>query len=169
MLNWMPPRWRKFAIEAFQFLTVGGVSYVVDVGISNLLVFGFWVMPALMATSPLKAKIISTVISVVVSWLGNKLWTYGSRQTGSNLRSMVLFFLVNLAAMVLVLIPGAVSWYLLELHDPISYNISTNVIGIALGMVFRFIAYRSWVFKDRTEHPDRADVDLSDDVAAGTR
>lgn len=169
MLNRLSPRWRKLAVEAFQFLTVGGISYIVDVGVSNLLVFGFWFIPATMASSPLKAKIISTIISVIVSWLGNRLWTYGSRKTGSNLRSMVLFIVVNALAGVLVLVPGWVSWYLLGLHDPISYNISTNVIGIALGMVFRFFAYRTWVFKDKGESAEREVVDVSDDVPADTR
>lgn len=127
---------------------VGGTSYVVDVGISNLLVYGFWGVEPLLPNSPVKAKIVSTVISVIVAWLGNKLWTYGDRETGSSLRGFILFAIVNAIGMVITVLPLGVTWYLLNLRDPISYNISTNIIGIALAMFFRFYAYRTWVFKD---------------------
>jgi putative flippase GtrA len=169
MLNWMPPRAKQLAIEAFQFLTVGGISYIVDVGLSNLLVFGLWIMPALMHDSPLKAKIISTVVSVAVSWLGNRLWTYGKRQTGSNIRGMVRFAIVNLVGMGVVLVPGWFTVYILGLRDPVSYNISMNIVGIALGMVFRFFAYRHWVFKEEPAHPDRETIPVDDDASVGTR
>lgn len=144
-------RWRTLAVEVLRFLSVGGFAYVVDVGVSNLLVYGFYGVPALMPGSPLKAKIISTVLSVIIAWLGNKLWTYGDRDSGSNVRGFIMFAVVNAIGMVIAVAPLGFTWYILALRDPISYNISTNVIGIGLAMVFRFYAYRTWVFKDITE------------------
>lgn len=137
--------------EALQFLTVGGVSYIVDVGLSNLLVYGLWAVPVLLHDGPIKAKIISTIASVIVAWMGNKLWTYGDRETGSNLRGFVLFVLVNGAGMIITVLPLAFTWYVLGLRGPIAYNISTNIVGIALAMAFRFYAYRTWVFRDTRE------------------
>lgn len=144
-------RWRTLAVEVLRFLSVGGFAYVVDVGVSNLLVYGFLDVPALMPGSPLKAKIISTVLSVIVAWLGNKLWTYGDRDSGSNVRGFIMFAVVNAIGMVIAVIPLGFTWYILGLRDPISYNLSTNVIGIALAMIFRFYAYRTWVFREITE------------------
>lgn len=144
-------RWRTLVVEVFRFLSVGGFAYIVDVGVSNLLVYGFFGIPALMPGSPLKAKIISTVLSVIVAWLGNKLWTYGDRDSGSNVRGFIMFVVVNAIGMVIAVAPLGFTWYILGLRDPISYNISTNVIGIGLAMVFRFYAYRTWVFKDIKE------------------
>lgn len=144
-------RWRTLAVEVFRFLSVGGFAYIVDVGVSNLLVYGFFGVPALMPGSPLKAKIISTVLSVIVAWLGNKLWTYGDRDSGSNVRGFIMFVVVNAIGMVIAVVPLGFTWYILGLRDPISYNLSTNVIGIGLAMIFRFYAYRTWVFKDITE------------------
>lgn len=141
-------RWRSLFVEVMRFLMVGGAGYIVDVGLSNLLVYGFLSIPAIMPGSPVKAKIISTVASVIVAWLGNKLWTYGDRTTGSNVRGFVLFVIVNAIGMVITVLPLGVTWYLLNLRDPISYNISTNIVGIALAMIFRFYAYRTWVFKE---------------------
>ncbi|WP_169252991.1 GtrA family protein [Brevibacterium sp. 'Marine'] len=145
-------RLRRLAVEAFKFLAVGGLGYIVDVGLSNLLAYGLGPIPALLEGSPIKSKIISTILAMVVVWLGNKLWTYGDRTTSSNMRGVVLFVAVNLAGMIITVIPLGVTWYLLDMRDQLSYNISTNVIGIGLAMVFRFYAYRTWVFKD--ENPD---------------
>ncbi|WP_426937270.1 GtrA family protein [Brevibacterium sp. LE-L] len=145
-------RLRRLAVEAFKFLTVGGFGYIVDVGLSNLLAYGIGPIPALLEGSPIKSKIISTILAMIVVWIGNKLWTYGDRQTPSNVRGIVLFVAVNLAGMVISVIPLGVTWYLLDMRDQLTYNLSTNVIGIGLAMLFRFYAYRTWVFKD--EAPD---------------
>ncbi|WP_420095844.1 GtrA family protein, partial [Brevibacterium sediminis] len=51
--------------------------------------------------------------------------------------------------MIITVIPLGVTWYLLDMRDQLTYNISTNVIGIGLAMIFRFYAYRTWVFKDQ--------------------
>ena len=59
-------RLRRLAAEAFKFLTVGGLGYIVDVGLSNVLAYGLGSIPALLEGSPIKAKIISTIISMVV-------------------------------------------------------------------------------------------------------
>ncbi|SMX74219.1 GtrA family protein [Brevibacterium linens] len=145
-------RLRRLAVEAFKFLTVGGLGYIVDVGLSNLLAYGLGPIPALLEGSPIKSKIVSTILAMVVVWLCNRLWTYGDRTTSSNMRGVVLFVAVNLAGMIITVIPLGVTWYLLDMRDQLTYNISTNVIGIGLAMVFRFYAYRTWVFKD--ENPD---------------
>ena len=153
--------YRSFLYEVFKFLTVGGMGYIVDVGLSNLLLYGFLGIPPLLADSPVKAKVVSTVVSVAVAWAGNRIWTYGDRQTGSNLYSAMLFVLANAAGMVITVLPLGVTWYLLGWRDPLSYNISTNIVGIGLAMVFRFWAYRTWVFKDKSEVPARAEVNVN--------
>lgn len=154
-----PPRKRRgLGHEVTSFLLVGGIAFVVEVGISNLLVYG---IPGLLAPAmpdgPLLARGIATVVAIGVAWVGNRLFTYGHRDTGSNLRGLALFVLVNILSMGLALLPLGVTWYLLGLRDPISYNISANVLGTALAMSFRFFAYRSWVFKERPAPPEAAD------------
>ncbi|WP_309131552.1 GtrA family protein [Brevibacterium sp.] len=160
-------RSRRLAVEAFKFLTVGGLGYVVDVGLSNLLAYGLGPVPALLEGSPIKAKIISTIVAMIVVWIGNKLWTYSDRTTHSNLRGIMLFVLVNLAGMVLSVVPLGITWYLLGWHDQLSYNISTNVIGIGLAMLFRFYAYRTWVFKEASPAAEVV-VELDDPALAET-
>ncbi|MDN5792867.1 MAG: GtrA family protein, partial [Brevibacterium aurantiacum] len=53
-------RMRRLAAEAFKFLTVGGLGYIVDVGLSNVLAYGLGSIPPLLEGSPIKAKIVST-------------------------------------------------------------------------------------------------------------
>ncbi len=134
---------------------------MVDVGVSNLLVYGIPVagVPALLHDGPLKAKIVSTVLSIVVAWLGNRFWTYGDRTGAGGVRGFLLFWLVNGIGMVIAVLPLAVTWYLLGLRDPVSYNISTNVVGIALAMGFRFYAYRTWVFREVGPEVEKVDTD----------
>lgn len=158
-------RWadrRRLFREVLSFLSVGGIAYLVDVGLSNLLLFGFLGVPALLVASPIKAKVVSTIVSMAVAWVGNRFVTYGRRDTGSTLTGLWKFIVVNLIGMVIVVAPLGVTWYLLGLHDPVSYNISTNVIGIGLAMVFRFWAYRTWVFPDRGEQDPAAEVVVTD-------
>jgi putative flippase GtrA len=45
-------------------------------------------------------------------------------------------------------IPVGISEYILKLHSPLAYNISSTLIGTALGTVWRFWAFRRWVFLD---------------------
>ena len=158
-------RLRRLAVEAFKFLTVGGVGFVVDVGLSNVLAYGLGPIPALLDGSPIKAKLVSTIVAMIVVWIGNRLWTYGDRTTGSNLRGIILFIVVNLVGMVITVAPLGVTWYLLGMRDQLTYNISTNVIGIALATAFRFYAYRTWVFKDSTP-PAEVVVELDESRTA---
>ena len=160
---------RRLFREVLSFLSVGGVAYLVDVGLSNLLLFGFLGIPALLVASPVKAKIVSTIVSMAVAWVGNRFLTYGQRDSGSALAGMWKFVVVNLIGMVIVVAPLGVTWYLLGLHDPLSYNISTNVVGIGLAMVFRFWAYRTWVFPDRGEEDPAAEVVVTDGFDRTTR
>lgn len=51
------------------------------------------------------------------------------------------------------------------MRDQLTYNISTNVIGIALATAFRFYAYRTWVFKDSTP-PAEVVVELDESRTA---
>ena len=86
-------------------------------------------------------------------------------------REYVLFFVFNGVAMLISLACLWFSHYLLGLDSPLADNISANVVGLILGTLFRFVAYRTWVFparagrrrrpgarRARRHHPDLAPV-----------
>ncbi len=52
--------------------------------------------------------------------------------------------------------------YALGFDSIIADNISANVIGLALGTIFRFWSYRKWVFPDTAAVSDKEIAQLSE-------
>lgn len=148
-------RFGAIAAEVARFLTVGGFGFAVDVGLFNLLRFelGLGDGQGVLYDKPLTAKIISVVVATIVTYAGNRAWTWRHRERTGIVREYALFFVLNGVAMAISVVTLAISHYVLGLTSPLADNISANVIGLALGTAFRFFAYRRWVFKAPTAQP----------------
>jgi len=132
---------RALAHEIAKFGIVGATAFVIDVGAFNLLLYG-----GILTDRPITSKIISVAIATTFAYFANRYWTFRRRGHTTMRREYVLFFLLNGVAM---LISVAVLWfshYVLGLTSPLADNISANVVGLALGTLFRFWSYRKWVF-----------------------
>jgi putative flippase GtrA len=127
-----------------KFGIVGAVGFVVDVGLFNVLRYAG--DPGLLEHKPLTAKVISVACATIVTYLGNRHWTWADRERSARHREALLFFLFNGLGMAIALTCLAVSHYLLNLHSALADNISANGVGLVLGMLFRFWAYRTYVF-----------------------
>jgi len=136
---------RARAYEMARFLSVGGVAFVVDLGVFNLLRFG---PGELLEHKPLTAKVISVVAATIVSWLGNRHWTFSRHRTDRPTRELVVFAAINLVCAVVPVLTLAFSHYVLALTTPLADNVAT-VIGIALGTAMRYLGYKRWVFTGR--------------------
>jgi putative flippase GtrA len=131
------------------FLVVGAIGFLVDAGTYNLLVFwggGFSFSEGVLYHSPLVAKIIAIVVATVVTYFGNKWWTYSHRKSGSPVREYLLYAIVNVIAILLQLGCLGFSRYVLDLSSPLADNISATVIGQTMAVVFRYWAYSKFVF-----------------------
>ena len=126
-----------------RFGSVGAVAFVVDAGLFNLLRFG---PGEVLGHKPLTAKVISVAVATLVAWLGNRFWTFSQRRTAAPVRELLGFGLVNLGGMLIAVGCLAFSHYVLGLTSPLADNISANGVGLVLGMVFRYLAYRHFVF-----------------------
>lgn len=126
--------------ELAKFGVVGAIAFVVDVGTFNLLRNGA------MDDRPLTAKVISTVLATTVAFAGNRQWTFRHRERSTLRREYALFFGLNAVALGIALGCLGVSHYLLNFTSPLADNISANVVGMALGTMFRFWSYRRFVF-----------------------
>lgn len=131
--------------EALKFGVVGLIALVVDVGIFNVLLAG----P--LHTHPVTCKVISVSIATVVAYIGNRFWSFRARAKSGYGREFVMFFVLNGVAMLISISVLAFSHYVLDLTSALADNISANVIGLGLGTLFRFWAYRKWVFKEYPE------------------
>jgi len=125
--------------EMIKFGIIGAVSFVVDLGGANLL----WhtVLPTKITT----AKIISGAAATLVAWLGNRTWTFRHRRNRPVGHEVSLFFGVNLIALGLSTAVLAISHYGLDFTGRLADNVAT-VVGIGIGTLFRFWAYRRFVF-----------------------
>ena len=93
------------------------------------------------------AKVLSVTLSVIFSWIMNRLWTFRSKRTREKAREFLMFVLVNIGGMLIALACLWFSRYVLELRTQVADNISANVVGLVLGTAFRYIMYRYVVFR----------------------
>ncbi|GEA89944.1 hypothetical protein Q760_05130 [Cellulomonas cellasea DSM 20118] len=133
---------RVRVLELARFLSVGGVAFVVDLGLFNLLRFG---PGELLVEKPITARVLSIAAATVVSWLGNRHWTFAEHRTARRGREFTAYALVNAAGVVLGVGTLALSHYVLGFTTPLADNVA-NVIGIGLGTVVRYIGYKTLVF-----------------------
>lgn len=146
---------RKLLLQFTRFGLVGGVGLIVDFGVFNLLratVFN----PDQIHEGPVFAKIISTILAIIVNWIGNRFWTFREHRGRQLLREGVEFGVVSIGGMLIGLLCLFLSHYVLGFTSLLADNISTNVIGLALGTAFRFSLYRLWVFSPRRGEPNPA-------------
>lgn len=137
-------QWERLRREVARFGTVGAIAYVVDVGCFNLLRFQ-GLSP--IAHKPITAKIISSVLATLVAYVGNRYWAFAQREVGSHRQSLPLFFLFNLIGMGIAALCLGFTHYVLDLTSAAADNLSANIIGTGLGTLFRFWAYRRFIFR----------------------
>lgn len=126
-------------------MVVGSGGYVIDVGIFNALSVAR--IEGLIELSPVWAKVISVIVAVIFTYVANSRWTFRKR-TGrpEGLGRISRYAVVNTIGLILTIIPLYVSRYVLGFDNLIADNISANVIGVGLALIFRFVANRVWVF-----------------------
>lgn len=129
--------------EALRFGGVGVVGFAVDVGLFNLLQFGGW---APFADRPVVAKVISVGFSTIVTWVGNRHWTFKRRRGHRLLHELGLFVLFSLGGLLIAVGCLSFSHYVLGFTSPLADNISANVVGLGAATIFRFVTFRSFVF-----------------------
>lgn len=133
--------------EMIKFGVVGAVAFVIDLGGFNLLRRtvlagqGDWVL-----SRAVIATIISAAVATCVAWIGNRMWTFRHRRNRPVHHEALLFALTNGVALLVQagcvgitnqLIAGETGW--------LAEN-AAKIVGIGLGTLFRFWAYRRFVF-----------------------
>ncbi len=136
---------RRLGAEVAKFGTVGAIAFVIDVGLFNILRAG------VLSDSPLTAKTVSVVVATGFAYVANRNWTYRDRARTGYGRETVLFFATNAAALLISWGCLAFTHYLLGFDSQLADNISGNIIAVALGTMFRFWVYRTWVFPEESE------------------
>jgi putative flippase GtrA len=135
--------------EMVKFGAIGAFAYIVYTYVYNLLRTGVWpVHEAPLAHKPLLSKVVSVAVATVTAWLGNRYWTFRHRRRATIRSEFMLFVVMNIGGLVIALGCLWFSHYVLGLTSALADNISGNMVGLVLGTLFRFWAYRQFVFTE---------------------
>jgi len=151
-------RVRRLLPEAFAFGVIGAGNSALYLAITYVA----------LSIGAVKATVIATVITTTLAYLANRYWTYRNHERSALRREYTLFFGFNLAGMVIQSGGVAVAKYGFDLNEATHKMLimGITVVGIAVATVFRFWAYRTFVFlKPPVDGHEAAIADL--DAAAG--
>ncbi len=131
--------------EVGKFGVVGAVCYGIDVTVFNVCLLGLH-----LAWFP--ALVVSTVVSASCAFVGNRYWTWRHRERTALHREYALYFafnvvglLISTAALLLSHDVLGSTWPVFQ--TPLADNVSGKVIGVGFASLFRFWAYRRFVFR----------------------
>jgi putative flippase GtrA len=145
-LSVLADRLRHLGPEATKFAIVGLTGVGLQIVVFNLLRYAGPGGVGVLEPKPITAQVIAIGLATVITYLGNRYWTYAHRARGSVARELPVFVLLNGIAIGIGALCLAVSHYLLGLTSPLADNLSGNVVGLGLGTLFRFWSYRRFVF-----------------------
>jgi putative flippase GtrA len=128
--------------EVLTFLAVGGTGYVVDVATFNLLRS----TAVLGAADPSYARVLAVAVAMVITYVGNRLFTWRAQSGGRRHREVGLFVFFNVVGLAISVAALLISHDLLGLTSRLADNISANVVGLGLATIFRFWSYKRFVF-----------------------
>lgn len=137
--------WNRLVRYALKFGAVGLVGYVIDISLFNALRLGAF-GESHFFQGPIGAKILSVSVAVLVTWFGNRYWTFREHRRKNYLLELLEFGAVALGGLLIGLLCLWVSHYMLGFDNIVADNISANVVGLFLGTAFRFLLYRFWVY-----------------------
>lgn len=140
ILRLLPERWQRFIREVLKFGTVGGINTVINFAVFNALAL------TVLADGQLKATVIAAVVATTSSYFMNRHWTYRDRPKSAIRREYVLFFLFNITGLLIEVGILALAKYGFGITGLLALNI-IKIFGLVLGTIFRFWAYRTFVFR----------------------
>jgi putative flippase GtrA len=130
--------WRLIVKEVSAFGIVGVVCFFLDVGL-------FQFLYAHVGTGAVTSKLLSTLVSMTVAYVGHRYWSFSHRARTGVRREYVLFALINGVTLLLGLAIVAFVRYPLHQEHPLVLQ-AANIASIVLGTVIRYLSYRRWVF-----------------------
>lgn len=128
--------WRILMKELTAFGVVGALAFVIDLSIFR------WLSPY----GALKANFVSTIVSTAFAYVGNRYLSFSHLARRGIARETTLFFGINLIT--LVFSELAIAFFVYPLgnaHDSDTVFV-VKLVTIGIGTVFRFWAYKRFVF-----------------------
>jgi putative flippase GtrA len=140
-------RFRQLIHEFAKFGVIGVIGLVITNVVYDLLYnhLGF---------GPVKATTIATVVAAMVTYLGNRYWSFKHRERTSVWREGIIFCLLNGIGLLIQDAAVAFNYYTLGLgNNKVAGFIALN-FGIGIATLFRFWSYRRFVWLSPGEAQD---------------
>ncbi|MFI0741567.1 GtrA family protein [Streptomyces sp. NPDC021100] len=133
--------------EFAKFGTVGVLGIFVNFGVFNLC-RGITRLPVV------RCSVVATVVAIAFNYLGLRYFTYRDRDKSHRSREVLLFAVFS--ALGLVIENGVlyIATYGFGWGSPFQSNLF-KFLGIGTATLFRFWAYRAWVFRTLPRHGPR--------------
>ena len=148
-------RFRHLIHEGAKFLVIGAVGAVVTFGAAN----------ALSGIGRYKAITVATILATVVTFLGNRYWTFRHRQGQGTTRDSIMFFIMNGIGLLIYYACIGITDLAGLGHKVFWYNVAL-VVGTGLGTLFRFWSYRKWVWTTPALSESEPAAEQAQDLAA---
>ncbi|GAA2977638.1 GtrA family protein [Actinokineospora diospyrosa] len=164
-LRVLPARLRPLALkhrELLKFGVVGSVAYLVDNGTWYLLKL------TVLEPKPVVAKAIGVILATIVSYILNREWSFDTRGGRERHHEAALFFAISGASLFFYTAPLYLSRYVFDLEQPhvsaLSQEVADflfgSIVGTVIAMVFRWWAFKKWVFPNADARAPRRDRKL---------
>ncbi|GAA4890575.1 GtrA family protein [Actinomycetospora straminea] len=136
--------------ELVKFATVGAITFVVDTAVFVT------AKSTVLEPKPVTAKVVAVLVATIVGYVLNREWSFRARGGLGRPHEALLYFAVSGVALAINAAPLGISRYVLDLATPavstltehVADLVSAQVVGTLLAMVFRWWAFRRWVFPD---------------------
>ena len=141
LVRFLPQRFQQIAHEIMKFGLVGVLNTLINLAVFNAL------LVTVHDVGRVKANFVATAVATVFAYLMSRYWTFKHRPSEhSTSREFMLFLLFNAIGLGIesALIGGTV--YIIGTKTIVAVNIA-KILGLGLGTIFRFWAYRTFVFK----------------------
>jgi putative flippase GtrA len=157
-------RFRQLVYEFAKFGVVGVAGLFITNAVYDLLFLHSGVGPVTSTT-------IATIVAAIATYLGNRYWSFRTRQRTGVVRELVIFAVLNGIGLLIQDAAVAFNYYLLQLgHNKLAGFVALN-FGIALATLFRFWSYRRFVWVAPASTPGhsgrRIGIDLHQANACG--
>jgi putative flippase GtrA len=143
--------------EMLKFAVVGAFCFVV----TNVIWYGLKL--TVLNGKPITAQAIAIIVATIVSYVLSREWSFSTRGGRERHHEAALFFVFSGISVGLNLLPTAFSNYVLDLQVPnvtaftqeVSDFFFGSIIGTLIAMVFRWWAFKKWVFPDENARPGK--------------
>lgn len=143
--------WHLILKEAAKFGVIGALAFVVDTLTFAYLIYG---MPG-PGDGPLFghykiSSAVATLVATLVSWVGNRYWTFRDKRNVKRTRELLLFGFFNAVGLAITVGCVMLAVDVLDLRG-LGWETTARSVGIVLGTLFRFWTYRTFVFRAELE------------------